>query len=168
MTPPTRSRLPNATELVVNTGPLIALGRVGAFEVVGRLPISFLVPQEVADEIAAGARLGHPVTIPAWANVVSLARPVASLGTHLLDKGEAAVIQLALERGVGDVCIDEWRGRRAAAAVGLGVTGSLGLLGRAKHLGLIPAVEPWISKLANSGVHYHPDLLRAFLEGMGE
>lgn len=160
--------MPDVTELVVNTGPLIALGRVGGFEVVGRLPISFLVPQEVADEITAGARVGHPVTVPPWAKVLPLARPVASLGTHLLDKGEAAVIQLALERGVGDVCIDEWRGRRAAAAVGLCVTGSLGLLGRAKRLGLISALEPWIAKLAHSGVHYHPDLLRSFLDGMGE
>ena len=40
-----------------------------------------------------------------------------------------------LEQAIRDVCIDEWRGRRAAAAIGLQVTGSLGLLGRAKSLG---------------------------------
>jgi hypothetical protein len=50
---------PSPTEperLVVNTGPLIALGRVGAFEIIGRLPIAFLIPAEVANEIEAGAR----------------------------------------------------------------------------------------------------------------
>jgi predicted nucleic acid-binding protein len=65
--------------------------------------------------------------------------------------------------------IDEWRGRRAAMAVGLRVTGSLGLLGRAKRVGLIPTVRPWIEKLTTSGVYYHPELLqRFFLSAMGE
>jgi len=62
---------------------------------------------------------------------VALSAPPAPLATHALDAGEAAVIQLALERGIATVCIDEWRGRRAARACGLAVTGSLGLLVRA-------------------------------------
>jgi predicted nucleic acid-binding protein len=48
-----------------------------------------------------------------------------------LGAGEAAVIQLALEQGIAVVAIDERKGRRAALSVGLRVTGSLGLLGRA-------------------------------------
>ncbi len=47
-----------AERLVVNTGPLIALGRVGVFDIVGRLPVIFIIPKEVADEIEAGARAG--------------------------------------------------------------------------------------------------------------
>jgi len=49
--------------------------------------------------------------------------------------GHAAVIELALQVGVPRVVIDERRGRRAALAVGLQVTGTLGLLGRegARH-----------------------------------
>jgi predicted nucleic acid-binding protein len=62
--------LPTAPEfLVVNTGPLIALGRVDAFEIVHRLPIKFIAPSQVAEEIEAGVRLGHPVTMPAWVEV---------------------------------------------------------------------------------------------------
>jgi predicted nucleic acid-binding protein len=93
---------------------------------------------------------------------------VVFLAQYVLDAGEAAVIQLALELGVADVCIDEWRGRRAAAAAGLQVTGTLGLLGRAKRVGLIPEVLPWVEKLTASGVHYHPGLLRDFLSALGE
>ena len=56
-----RSPLPvEADRLVVNTGPLIALGRVDAFDIIGRLPVIFIVPKEVADEIEAGARAGYP------------------------------------------------------------------------------------------------------------
>lgn len=161
--------MPTAPEsLVVNTGPLIALGRVDAFEIVGQLPIKFLTPEQVAEEIAVGGRLGHPVSVPAWVEVVALANPLARVTVGALDEGEAAVIQLAVERAIDAVCIDEWRGRRAATAAGLRVTGSLGLLGRAKRLGLLTAVRPWIAKLGAAGVHYHPDLVAKFLAAIGE
>jgi predicted nucleic acid-binding protein len=157
-----------AERLVVNTGPLIALGRVDALEIISRLPLRFLAPIQVADEIAAGARLGHPVTTPTWVEVIPLSAPLAQVTVSALDEGEAAVIQLALELRIATVCIDEWRGRRAAAAAGLKVTGSLGLLGRAKHIGLIPTVRPWIDKMRAAGIHYHPDLLVKFLAAIGE
>lgn len=161
--------MPSAPEaLVVNTGPLIVLGKIGVFEVIGKLPIRFVTPRQVADEIEAGARAGHPVIVPPWVTVHTLTASIVPLTQHLLDAGEAAVIQLANERGLSDVCIDEWRGRRAAASVGLRVTGSLGLLGRAKRVGLIPKVLPWVEKLAGSGAYYHPDLLRRFLSAMDE
>jgi hypothetical protein len=94
-----RSPLPvEAERLVVNTGPLIALGRVDAFDIIGRLPMIFIIPKEVADEIEAGARAGYPVAIPAWATVQPLKTAIEPLGSHLLDAGEAAVIQLAIEQ----------------------------------------------------------------------
>ncbi len=99
-----RSPLPvEAERLVVNTGPLIALGRVDAFDIIGRLPVIFIIPKEVADEIEAGARAGYPVAIPAWATVQPLKAAIEPLGSHLLDVGEAAVIQLAIEQRIEDV-----------------------------------------------------------------
>ena len=161
--------MPSAPEdVVINTGPLVALGKIGAFDVVGRLPLRFVTPRQVADEIEAGSRAGYPVVVPPWVTVQTLTGSIVPLTQHLLDAGEAAVIQLATERGILDVCIDEWRGRRAADSVGLRVTGSLGLLGRAKQVGLIPKVLPWVEKLAASGAYYHRDLLRRFLSAMGE
>lgn len=161
--------MPAAPEtLVINTGPLVALGRVDAFDVIGQLPIEVFAPSQVADEIAAGLRLGHPVSVPPWVKVVPLKATLGAMSVSALDVGEAAVIQLAIERGVTRVCIDEWRGRRAAASVGLKVTGSLGLLGRAKKVGIIPAVHPWVEKLALAGIHYHPDLLAKFLSSVDE
>jgi len=161
--------LPTAPEdLVVNTGPLIALGKIDALDLIQQLPIRFSIPRQVADEIEAGARLGHPIVVPPWLAIHELSGAALPLGQHLLDAGEAAVIQLAVERKIPDVCIDEWRGRRAAASVGLRVTGSLGLLGRAKRAGLIPTVRPWVEKLGTAGVFLHPDLLNGFLSAMGE
>lgn len=85
-----------------------------------------------------------------------------------MDTGEAAVIQLALEQNIPLVCIDELKGRRAALAVGLNIVGSLGLIGKAKNLGLIPAARPFIEKAKTSGIYYDDQLIETFLKSLGE
>ena len=118
-----------AERIVVNTGPLIAFDRIGCLDVIGQLPYEFLSPEEVRRELEEGASAGHPRIAPEWLQHRALGSPPRLAG---LDSGEAAVIQLALELGISTVAIDEWKGRRAALASGLKVTGALGLLGKAK------------------------------------
>ena len=78
------------------------------------------------------------------------------------------MIQLAIEQGIRRVCIDESKGRRTAQAVGLNITGTLGLLARAKILGLIPALRPVIEKILRTGAWYDAELVRRVLAGVGE
>lgn len=161
--------MPGELEVVViNTGPVISLGRAGLLDLIGKLAIRFVMPSEVAEEITAGADAGHPVRVPEWVAVERLGTPVTAVALHALDRGEAAVIQLALDRDIRTVCIDEWRGRRAARASGLSVTGSLGLIGRAKREGHVAEVRPLVERLSVEGAFYHPELLRRFLEAVDE
>jgi len=88
--------------------------------------------------------------------------------TVTLGKGEAAVIELARELEIGRVCIDEWKGRRAALTAGLHVVGVLGLLGRAKRLGLIPQIKPFVERAVKEGIRYNDDLLLRVLQSVGE
>ena len=48
-----------AESVVVNAGPLIALARSGALDVVGRLPINYVCPLQVRTELDEGARSGY-------------------------------------------------------------------------------------------------------------
>ena len=73
-----------------------------------------------------------------------------------------------MEQKASTVCIDESKGRRAALAVGLSVTGSLGLLGRAKVLGLIPSLRPLIERATREGIYYDPELAKRVLVALGE
>jgi predicted nucleic acid-binding protein len=62
-----------------------------------------------------------------------------------LDLGEASVIQTALQESVHLVCIDEMVGRRIARLSGLNLTGSIGILLKAKSMGYPLSVpEAWI------------------------
>ncbi|MBK6533896.1 MAG: DUF3368 domain-containing protein [Deltaproteobacteria bacterium] len=154
--------------IVVNTGPLVALARGEALWVAEKLPIEFLVPQEVRDELDAGVKRGHPAVIAPWVSVLPLTRPMDALAQATLDRGEAAVLQLASELSVETVCLDDWKGRRAALAAGLRVTGSIGLLLRAKASGILPAIRPVIAAISRQGVWYDPELIRQVLASVGE
>lgn len=157
-----------AERIVTNTGPLIALAKAEALDVAARLPFEFICPPQVHEELAAGVQFGHLAVEPPWLHVVELSAPPPALAVAAIDLGEAAVIQLALEQRVGWVCMDDWKGRRAALAVGLNVTGTLGLLLKAKSSAIIPAIRPFVDRLLEAGGWFHPELVRRVLEQAGE
>lgn len=157
-----------AERLVINTGPIIALAHADALSIAQELPYDFLCPTQVRDELMRGIQMGLPVVNPTWLKIELLKRPLDPLAGISIDMGEAAVIQLALEQQVSWVCMDDWKGRRAALAVGLNVTGTLGLLLKAKALKIIPAVRPFVDRLLATGRWFHPDLVRRVLEQVGE
>ncbi|MBA2619691.1 MAG: DUF3368 domain-containing protein [Acidobacteria bacterium] len=154
--------------IVVNTSPLIAFEKMRAFDFIGKLPLDFICPPQVQTEILAGAAKGYSVSFPSWLKIVQLAAPLTPLALASLDAGEAAVIESALEQNIALVCLDEIKGRRAALASGLQVVGSLGLLGKAKTLGLISQIRPLIERAQNSGIYYDAKLVKDFLHKLGE
>ncbi len=154
--------------LVINTGPILTLAKIGALEIAGNLPYHFLTPEQVVEELEEGRNIGHPHIKPAWIEVRRLCEPLRRFDSVTLGKGEAAVIQLALERKLTKVCIDEVKGRRVASTAGLFVVGVLGLLGRAKSLGLIHELKPYIQKALEEGIWYDPKLVRRVLESVDE
>lgn len=152
-------------DLVCNTGPILALGKMGVLEHLPRLGLEIVLPRAVAKELDDGTDAGFPVVRPSWIPVVE--HPHNPAFESSLDPGEAAVLDLALTLGVRQVCIDEWRGRRAAHAVGLQVVGSLGLLGRMLQSGIVESMDAPLENALRAGVRYHPDLLERFREAMG-
>ena len=69
-----------------------------------------------------------------------------------LDRGEAEVIALAQELNADLVIIDERLARRHAKRLGLNLTGTLGVLLKAKRQGLLPAIKPLIDQLRHGGI----------------
>lgn len=154
--------------LVINTGPLILLEKVNALDLAGKLPLQYICPAAVRAELDAGVAGGCPDVRPPWLTVVRLEVPLSPLARASLDDGEAEVIQLALERKINAVCLDDLRGRRIALASGLKVVGVLGLLAFARKLKLVPAIKPYTDRLVQSGAWYAPELVKRILASVGE
>ena len=101
--------------------------------------------------------------LPSWFDVRALSAPMPPILVAHLDQGEASAIALALEAGVGLVAMDERRGRLVAREMGLAVTGSLGVLLRAKRLGFIEAVAPRVAAMRRHGIWLGDALVRRVL-----
>ena len=141
--------------LVVNTTPLIALGAAGCF---GALPVLYqrvIVPLEVAEEIRAGGKHGVGVAEldgSPWLDIQTGNTTIPAYLANALDRGEAAVIATALDRGIRLVCIDETVGRRMARLAGLDLTGSLGILIKAKQRGFPVVIADAIRRMREHGI----------------
>ena len=148
--------MPNTSEIVINTSRLIAIvAAMGDFNVLESLYTNVLVPFEVSQEILIGGTTGLGVTefqADFWLQKQTVPVNIYPILLNSLDIGEASVIQLALNKNISTVCIDEAVGRRIARLSGLAVTGSIGILLRAKKEGYPLSIKTAIEKMLNHNI----------------
>ena len=86
-----------------------------------------------------------------------------------LDAGEESILRAASNlREPRLVLIDDLPARAAAKRLGFMVTGTAGILVRAKRQGLLSAVRPVLEKLHASGFRLSAELIKAILAKVGE
>ena len=166
---PPKSGVPNPDPVVSNTTPLITLAGVGLLDLLCALYGETLIPDVVYEEYQTG-RSRHPAGANldglSWISVQRVA--VDPDVSALLDAGEAATISLARACHARLVLLDERRGRREAARLGLPVAGSLAVLVAAKERGLLPAVRRILDQIIAQGRRISPGLRERILSLVGE
>lgn len=142
--------------LVTNTTPLISLAAAtGSLEALRLLYRRVVVTLEVADEVRAGGARAFGVEAfegADWLDVQTLPVTLTPWLGNSLDRGEAAVIQTALNMGVPLVCIDEAAGRRVARLCDLRLTGSIGILLKAKSFGYPVSMPSAVQRMREHGI----------------
>jgi len=154
--------------VVSDAGPLITLGRLDLLPVLGALFSQVLVPEVVVAECMA--RPGNPDTLRIrHALDIGLLLPcIAPPGLLAgLEAGESAAINHALSLGAA-VLMDERAGRQQAQALGLAVTGTLGVLVRARRRGLVGPLAPLVAALRASGQRLSHAAVAHALAALGE
>jgi predicted nucleic acid-binding protein len=164
--------MPDRKEIVINTGPLIALvAATGDLVILRSLYSRIVVPSEVCGEISAGGNSGFAVVEFYSASFLEKLANPTNIGTFLhnsLDTGEASVIQTALDLGITTVCIDEAVGRRIARMNALAVTGSIGILLRAKQEGASLSIRTALNNMHRHGIWLSKDVTDAAIKLAGE
>ena len=164
--------MPNSQTIVINTSPLISL--VAAWGNLDRLqPLyqEILVPFEVVQEILQGGLNNFGVAEFQSANWLLQQEHPVSISPFLrnsLDLGEASVIQLALDRSIETVCIDEAVGRRIARLNGLTLTGSIGVLLKAKQHDPTMSIKTAIGNMLNHNIRLSQTVIDFALKQSGE
>jgi predicted nucleic acid-binding protein len=145
-----------AKVVITNTTPLIALtAATGSLDVLRAVYSRVIVPYEVSEEIRAGGKEAFGLTIFEHASWLEVSPAPVVLPPYLqntLDLGDASVIQTALQLGVKRVCIDETIGRRLARLSNLDVTGSIGVLLKAKSMGYPVSMAAAIDRMRERGI----------------
>lgn len=163
--------MPNTEEIVINTSPTIglvaALGNLDVLQIYKR----GLVPGEVADELLVEKNGRFAATEFEAASWLDKQEHYQSIPLHLknsLDIGEAGVIQCPLSNEIATVCIDETTGRRFARLNGLNVTGSIGILLRAKREGYNISMQDAIDRMQSHSIWLSRNIIQIALSQAGE
>lgn len=140
--------------VISNTSPLFYLHQIGHLELLQRLYGQIIIPEAVIRELEAGRLQGESVPDVKdyqWIEVrptriPDLVRLITDLGP-----GEAQVLALALEIPNSLCILDDHLAREIAHLQNLRITGTAGILLKAKQAGFISEVAPLLQKLSMAG-----------------
>ena len=123
---------------VLDSACLIGFERIGRLDLLPALLEPAMAPPAVIREF--GSR-------PEWLAEVEVADRgmVAALGL-VVDPGESEAIALAFEKGIR-IILDDRKAREAAQRLNISVTGTVGILLKAKEAGLVASIRPLLDAL---------------------
>lgn len=137
-------------EVIANTSPIQYLFQLGLLDLLPELYGEVFVPDGVVLELRSGVDRG--VSLPdldslGWLRIrKARSAPVLILAAGM-GAGEREVLALALEIDDPLVILDDSLARRFAQRLNLPLTGTLGLLLKAKQRGRIESVKPYLDRL---------------------
>ena len=144
-----------------NTTPIIALSSIQRLDLLPSVFGRIHLVSEVVDECGAGGTIAVPdLRQLDWIDIVESTPLVHPTALHTLD--------MAKKLQADWVVIDEKIGRNLAEYLGLHVTGTLGVLLKAKQQGSIPSFRDCVNAMRAQGLRYHPSLVDKLAEGIGE
>lgn len=147
---------------VCDASPIILLAKTDRADLLTALSDELVIPEAVEREVASGpegsparhwlrthrSQYGHPS--------VSVVSEVASWD---LGRGESSVLSWAVRKVGWTAILDDLAGRRCGQALGLPVTGTLGVLLLAKEEGHLSKVKPVVDALLDAGLQVSDALL---------
>lgn len=159
--------------LVFNASPLIVLTKAGLVDHILPLGSHVMIPSAVAVEIrgvrdpsdAAKCWLEKPLVRELILQPPPISPFVAAWD---LGAGESSVIMMALEESGRYAVLDDLAARRCAAALGIKVIGTLGLILMAKRHGVIGSVGKALEAVMAAGLYLSPTHIRNVLSQAGE
>lgn len=158
--------------IVTNTTPLIALAvATDSLDILRALYDRVVVPLEVSEELLAAGPQAPGVEAFRNATWLERRKDATELPLYLrntLDRCEASVIQTAVIERIEKVCIDESVGRRVARLNGLVLTGTAGILVKARQQGYPIDLPLALNRMKSHGIWLGETVVRFVLAADGK
>ena len=157
-------------KIISNTTPILSLLKIDKLELLKELYGVVIIPFAVYLEIEEGKEkpFYQDLTLLDWVEIQKIKNPNSREDLIDLDDGEAEVLILAKETNADLVILDEILGRRYAKQFDINVTGTIGLLIKAKEKGLISSLKNLLSEFVEKGTWLNPKLISKALKMANE
>jgi predicted nucleic acid-binding protein len=147
--------------IISDTSCLIVLNNIGELELLHKLYGEILTTSIIADEF--GDKL------PTWVKIQNVQDIYRVRILELqIDKGESSAIALALEIPESTLILDDFKARKIAEGLGLKMTGTLGIIIKAKLNNLIPSVRPIFEKIKKTNFRISEEIELDAYKAAGE
>jgi predicted nucleic acid-binding protein len=142
--------------VITDTSCFIVLSKIKELDLLRAIYGNVITTPEIAKEFGKA--------LPDWVIVKNIQDKFKQRLIEMqVDKGEASAISLALEITDSIVVLDDYKARRIARHLGLKVTGTLGVIIKAKHLGIIKSIKPILTKISTTDFRISEELLKQAL-----
>jgi predicted nucleic acid-binding protein len=157
-----------AEPIVCDTSVWLYLGQINQVELLKNLYEPVYTTEAVCIELDNG-RINQPDILDpgqlSWVQTVQIEpHHIANLPTNRLGPGEQSVLAYALARQIGIVGLDDRQARNLAYQLGLQAIGTIGLLLKARNLGLVGPMRPLLKQLQQEGFYISESLLEFVLQ----
>lgn len=126
--------------IICDTSCLIILTNIGELELLHQVYGQIVTTIEIAIE--------YGEALPEWIVIEPIINESQQrLLENQIDKGEASAIALALETPHCTVILDDYKARKVAQSLQINITGTIGVIVKAKLKGIIPSIKPYLEKI---------------------
>jgi len=151
--------MPNT--IISDSSCLIVFDNMDELEILNKLYGKIITTKEVAKE--------YRKTLPEWFEIQAVKNKKYQTELEsIIDKGEASAIALAVEIKDCIVIIDDLKARKLAKRIGLNLTGTIGIILKAKQNEIINSVKPILSKLKQTNFRLSEKLEQDIINEAGE
>ncbi|MFN2457654.1 MAG: DUF3368 domain-containing protein [Chitinophagaceae bacterium] len=147
--------------IISDTSCFIVLTNIGELELLHKTYRNITTTIEVSTEFGQ--------SLPAWVEIKAPSnKQLQQVLALQLDKGEASAIALAIEYPDSIIILDDYKARKVAEKLRLNITGTIGVIIKAKLRGVIKSVKPYLNKISKTDFRLTPEIEQEALRQAGE
>ena len=143
--------------IISNASCLIVLDNIGMLDVLKELYGKVFITEEVSKEFGK--------TVPDWIEVRKVSdNKYLKLMKNFVDLGEASTIALAVETDDIVIILDDLKARKLGQKLNLKITGTIGVLIKARKKNIITSTQEVLNRLRNEGFRISDEIEKEFLK----
>ena len=143
--------------IISDTSCFIILSKIGELDILQKLYGQIITTSDISDEFGE--------ILPSWVLIKDVHNKQSQKILEIqIDKGESSAIALALEMENCTIILDDFKARKVAQNLGLSVTGTIGVIVKAKLNGIIPSIKPLINKIRQTNFRLSAEIEALALE----